>query len=184
LLATVNRKLLLIAAVVASTFGASSCGPTWVGTWQFDVVVLVNSPGGSESKTLSIPLQLVAGAKNPAAWRVGSCDLELQVVNDVATMTLPAPTCTLAASDSVPFASQISSASFQAGDVFIPATARFELVHGDKPSAPNYTFRSGEDGLAAVLDFRIRPASEPASSSVGNTYSFNSNGKTFGHRVP
>lgn len=173
-----NRVLPLLLVLTAC-----GGGPALIGTWQFDVTIAVAGPSGTSTQTLAIPVRLVPGAKTAVGWKVGGCVLDLQVVNDTAALTVPAPTCTVTDATDLPFASQTSTVTV--GDVLVPSVARFEVNHSaDKPKQPNYTFQRNEDGLTMELDYRLRPKNDPVDSINGLTIAFKPNGTAFGHRVP
>ncbi len=124
-----------------------------------------------------VPVHLVQGAKTAVAWKVGGCSLDLQVVGEVATLTLPAPTCTLTVDD-VPLASQLHLVTL--GHLLIPSVAHFEVTRTAKPNQANYTFNPDEDGLSMNLEFTIRAQVDSPSFSTFTV----SPTKVFGHRLP
>jgi hypothetical protein len=154
------RRLLLTFAIAA----LSGRGPAaYVGRWQFDVRLTVETPQGPQATMATEKLKFVSGKATGLAWLVAGCEIPLESYQGRVEKSVIVPTCNIRATDKLFF--NVSAGRDGTLDV---TRAMFYLVTEEKPPQAVHKFGPGEPGLAVDFEVWVRPPgyTDPHDGSV------------------
>jgi hypothetical protein len=152
---------LLLTFVVAALSG---CGPAaYVGRWQFDVRLTVETPQGPQVTMTTEQFEFVSGKATGLAWLVKGCEIPLESYQGHVEKSVIVPTCNVRATDKLFF--NVSAGRDGSLDV---TRATFALVTEEKPPQTVHKFGPGEPGLTADFEVWVRPPgyTDPNDGSV------------------